>query len=100
MATREQGRILADRVPLPTDDAQRLSWDLGTELAGRKPERARLEHTEGARSLTVFEATSHTVIARFRSAVGRESFFGLATDDLRDALESLPARWRVTRSEF
>lgn len=100
MATREQGRILADRVPLPMDDVQTLSWDLGSELAERKPERARLEHAECARSLTVFEATPHTVIARFRSAVGRESFFGLATADLRDALERLPSTWRVARSDL
>lgn len=100
MATREQRRILADQVPLPMDDTQSLSWDLGSELAERKPERARLEHAESGRSLTVFEATTHTVIARFRSAVGRESFFGLATDDLRDALDGLPSAWRVARSEF
>lgn len=100
MATREQGRILVERVPLPMDAVESLSWDLGSELANRKPERARVEHAEGARSLTVFEATPHTVIARFRTAVGREKFYGLATADLRDALDGLPGGWQVARSEF
>ena len=100
MATREAKSFLAQRVPLPVDAAQSLSWDLGSELAERKPERAHLEHATRSCSLTVFEATPNTVIARFRTAVGRESFFGLATTDVEDALAHLPGEWRVTESEF
>lgn len=100
MATRESESFLAQRVPFPVDAAQSLSWDLGSELAERKPERAHLERGDCNCSLTVFEATPNTVIARFRSAVGRESFFGLATTDVEDALAHLPEEWRVTDSEF
>lgn len=100
MAVRDGESILGERVPLPMDDVQTLSWDLGSELAERKPERALLERVDSNCSLTVFEATQHTAVARFRSAVGRESYFGLATADLRDALDSLPGSWRIARSEL
>jgi len=100
MATREAESFLAQRVPIPVDDAQSLSWDLGSELAERKPERAHLEHASRSCALTVFEATPNTVIARFRTAVGRESFFGLATADVEDALANLPGEWLVTDSEL
>ncbi|MFB6072281.1 MAG: hypothetical protein ABEJ88_04860 [Halobacterium sp.] len=99
MATRDGQSILAERVPLPVDDAQSVSWRLGTELAAEKPECAHLERADGAGSLTVYEATDHTVLARFRTPVGRETFFGLATLDLEDALDRLPADWRVVRSD-
>lgn len=98
MATRDQGGILARQVPFPLTDAECLSWDLGAELAERKPECARLEHVDSGRDLAVYAATDHTVIARFRTAVGREKFFGLALTDFRAALESLPPAWRVERA--
>jgi hypothetical protein len=95
MATRELGGILAQRVPFSLTDAESLSWSLGAELADRKPECARLEHADSGRDLTVYEATDNTVIARFRTAVGREKFFGLALTDFRAELEALPPGWRV-----
>jgi hypothetical protein len=100
MATREQGGILARRVPFALTDAESLSWDLGAELAERKPECARLEHTDSGRDVTVYEATENTVIARFRTAVGREKFFGLALATFRAELESLPPGWRVERADL
>jgi hypothetical protein len=99
MATREGESFVAQRVPFPVDAAQSLSWDLGSELAERKPECARLERADCNCSLTVFEATSNTVIARFRTAVGRESFFGLAKADFENALSGLPGEWVVTDGE-
>jgi len=95
MATREGNSILAARVPFPTTAAQSLSWGLGSELAERKPECARLEREDCGCATTVFEARPNTVIARFRTAVGGERFFGLATADLREALDDLPPEWRV-----
>ncbi|MFC3478416.1 hypothetical protein [Halobacterium litoreum] len=100
MATREGGSFLADRVPFPMTAAQSLSWDLGSELAERKPECARLERADCGCSATVFEATPNTVIARFRTAVGRERFFGLATADLRETLADLPPEWRVDYADI
>lgn len=100
MASREQGCILGRRVPFSLNDAECLSWDLGAELAERKPECARLEHVDSGRDVTVYEATDHTVIARVRTAVGREKFFGLALADFRTALESLPPAWQVQRANL
>ncbi|CAM2864150.1 MULTISPECIES: hypothetical protein [Halobacterium] len=100
MATREgEQSFLADRMPLPVDAAQSLSWALGSEIAAEKPECARLEHADWSCSVTVFEATPNTVIARFRTAVGRESFFGLARADVEDVLARAPGGWQVTDAE-
>ena len=99
MATREGEGFLARRLPFPVDAAQSLSWDLGSELAERKPETLHLERADCNCSLTVFEATPNTVIARFRTAVGRESFFGLAKTDLEDALSGPADEWTVAAGE-
>lgn len=99
MATREQGSILARQVPFSLSEAESLSWDLGAELAERKPECARLEHAERCREVAVYAATQHTVIARVRTPVGRETFFGLARSAFRDALASLPSDWEVAYAD-
>jgi len=99
MATSGQGRIMADRVPFPLDAAESLSWDLGTEVVDEKQACARLERTDGAGSLTTFEATDHTVVVRVRTAVGRQKFYGLTAATFRESLDGLSSRWRVVETD-
>jgi hypothetical protein len=90
---------MSERVPFGLDAAQSLSWDLGSEIVAAKPECARVERTDGSGSVTAFEATDHTVVVRVRTAVGRETFYGLAAADFREALTDLGARWRVAETD-
>jgi len=84
------GKRLADILPIDRGAIESLSWGLGSRVTG---DGAAQLFEAGNRAtgstLTVFEATDHTCIVRFRTPVGREKYFGVAAADLRPMLERL-----------
>ena len=86
-------------LPIDRTSIESLSWALGTRLTESAGGQCLLEltHQRTKSALAVFEATDYTCIVRFRTPVGREKFFGVATVDLRSMLSNLLERgdWSI-----
>ena len=90
---------LAAILPIDRAAIESLSWQLGSRVTAGEDSTRLLEianRTTHCR-LTVFRATDHTCIVRFRPPVGREKFFGVAADDVRAMIRRLSDRggWQV-----
>jgi hypothetical protein len=84
---------LPDVVPFDLQPLTRLSWELGLRIV-EDDETTVLdewEQTNTSWMLSVFRATSNTVIIRITTPVGRERFYGTTQADLHSALPSLAA---------
>jgi len=85
-------------VPADLSALTRLSWELGSRVV--ESEEATLDsewtHTETPRALSIFRATSNTVVVRVRTPVGRERFYGTTQSAIDAALPGLDAHpdWR------
>lgn len=105
MSSRESGdeSHVADVLPIDRDLVESLSWGLGSRIvddAGR-PHLEVVDRT-ARRSLAAFAVTDYTYVVRFRTPVGRETFFGVAGADLGPMLEELLDRgeWVLRRGRL
>jgi hypothetical protein len=87
------GGALPEVVPFDLPHLTRLSWELGTRVV--EDEESTLhsdwEHVGTPWSLSIFQATSHTVLIRVRTPVGRERFYGTTQSDLEQSLPQIQA---------
>ena len=84
---------LPDVVPFDLQPLTRLSWELGLRIVEDDETTAlhEWEQTTTSWMLSVFRATSNTVLIRITTPVGRERFYGTTQADLHSALPSLAA---------
>nr|WP_306060576.1 hypothetical protein [Natronococcus sp. AD5] len=104
MATRSSSSVddttvtLPAAVPLEIPRTTRLSWELGSRIVdgAESTLRSAWENTSSLWELTVFRATSATVILKVCTPVGRERFYGAANADFEAAVSSLETApsWR------
>lgn len=80
-------------VPFSLSHLTRLSWELGSRVVDdeESTRHSEWEHADSPRVLSVFRATSDTVVLRMRTPAGRERFYGAARMDLDAALPGLRA---------
>ncbi|PSP54333.1 hypothetical protein BRC82_10480 [Halobacteriales archaeon QS_1_67_19] len=99
-AAAESTRLPA-ALPFGLPAASYLGWELGSRVTAEEGVTARQtwEHRDSGRTLTVYDATEHTVILGVRTPAGRERFFGAAAVDLEPRLARLEAAddWRRRR---
>jgi len=90
---------LPDPVPLDLHAANRLSWELGSRIVtgDDASHRGTWEGVGNAWSVSAYRVTTHTDVVAVQTPVGREKFYGVAREDLDDALPALSeAGWRRT----
>jgi hypothetical protein len=89
--TDTSGRRLPDIVPFDLQHLTRLSWELGSRVvdADESTCHSDWEHAGTPWSLSIFHATTHTVLIRVRTPVGRERFYGSTESDLARALPTI-----------
>ena len=82
---------LPDVLPFDLHPLTRLSWELGLRTIedNETAVLGKWEQTASSWILSVFQATSNTVIMRITTPVGRERFYGTTHSDLHTALPSL-----------
>ena len=89
---------LPPAVPSALSALTRLSWELGARIIddGETTVHSEWTHTETPRRLSIYAATSNTVIIRVRTPVGRKRFYGATQSDLESALPELETepQWR------
>lgn len=106
MATRSSSSVdnttdkLPAAVPLEIPRTTRLSWELGSRVVedGESTLRSAWENASSLWKLSVYRATSVTVILKICTPVGRERFYGAAKADFDAAvstLETAPSWQRV-----
>lgn len=88
---------LPSEVPYRT----RLSWELGTRVIEDEAteRRSHWEGSDGTWELTVFDATTTTLVMRVRTPVGRERFYGAETSMLSSIHARLEADADWQRAE-
>lgn len=91
---------LPDTVPFDLPHLPRLSWELGSRIV----EDDATLHSEWERTgtswvVSVFRATSNTVVVRVRTPVGRERFYNFAEMDLETVLPQLESAPQWQRRE-
>ncbi|WP_227379972.1 hypothetical protein [Haladaptatus halobius] len=81
---------LPNVVPFDLTQLTRLSWELGSQTVENNDSarHSQWKHEKGW-ALSIFQATSNTVILRISTPVGREQFYGAAQMDLNSALPGL-----------
>jgi hypothetical protein len=86
-------------LPIEVPYRSRLSWELGTRVVGDAEAQSLCRwRAESGWALAVFGVTSRTLVARFRTPVGRELFYGLeraSRSTVRARLESAPDWQRI-----
>ena len=80
---------LPDAVPFSVPAASRLSWELGSRVVSEATRLAAWEHVTTGRTLTVYDATDHTVVVAVRTPAGRERFYGAPRADLDENRSAL-----------
>ncbi|MBX0296361.1 hypothetical protein [Haloarcula nitratireducens] len=91
----------ASTFPISLSRAESHSWEYGHRCVDREGTHRETWTDESDRqSLTVFDVTDHTVVLRYRTPVGRQSFYGMAARDYSAARETLVADedWTVQTS--
>lgn len=96
MATHDSPNNVSNQVTLPNivpfdlSYLTRLSWELGSRTVENNDSALHSQwiHKMGWK-LSIFQATSKTVILRLSTPVGREQFYGAAQMDLDSALPRL-----------
>lgn len=85
------GTSLPDAVPFELPQSTRLSWELGSRVVDQAEStlHSKWEPAGSTWLLSIFRVTSHTVVVRIRTPVGRERFYGAAQLDLESALPAL-----------
>lgn len=91
---------LPNVVPFDLSQLTRLSWELGSQTVENNASacHSQWNHEKGWK-LSIFQATSNTVILRISTPVGREQFYGAAQMDLTTTLPRLTSspHWQKTR---
>ena len=78
-------------VPFDVPQVTRLSWELGSRVVEDGVELGTWERVGGAWTLSIFRATSETVVLRFQTPAGRERFYGAAEMDIESVRPELVA---------
>ncbi|MFB6121383.1 MAG: hypothetical protein ABEJ68_09740 [Halobacteriaceae archaeon] len=106
MGSHETRRLAGDRsgaapsCPLPGVAARPLSWELGERIVADDATRRRVTLSDGGgrTTVTVFEATDHTVVVAVRTPVGRQKYYEVPAAAVDRAIDEVAAdeRWQVT----
>ncbi len=76
-------------VPFDLPQVTRLSWELGSNVVSDAVELGTWERVGGAWTLSIFRATSETVVLRLQTPTGRERFYGAAEMDINSVRPEL-----------
>lgn len=84
------GISLPDAVPFDLPHLTRLSWELGSRIVEDDATvHSKWERAGNAWEVSIFRATSNTVVVRVRTPVGRERFYNFAALDLERVVQPL-----------
>ncbi|THE63887.1 hypothetical protein D8Y22_16320 [Salinadaptatus halalkaliphilus] len=86
-----------DSIPLELSSLPQLSWELGSRIVDDATRHSEWVQTGNTWGLSIFRATSNTLVLRIRTPVGREKFYGAASVDLDATLSTLEAASNWTR---